>query len=53
MTEVIEAESLTRFKSNSHFDGGGAILAAVIMLALSGVMPFSFVDGKIQSSGFA
>jgi hypothetical protein len=29
------------------------ILAAVIMLALSGVMPFSFVDGKIQSSGFA
>ncbi len=31
----------------------GRILSAVIMLALSGVLPFIFVKGKIQSSGFA
>jgi hypothetical protein len=27
------------------------ILSFAIMLALSGVLPFIFVDGKIQSSG--
>jgi hypothetical protein len=31
----------------------GRILSAAIMLAVSGVLPFIFVEGKIQSSGFA
>jgi len=31
----------------------GPILSAAIMLALRGVLPFIFVEGKIQSSGFA
>jgi hypothetical protein len=31
----------------------GRILSAVIMLALRSVLPFIFVEGKIQSSGFA
>jgi hypothetical protein len=29
------------------------ILSFAIMLALSGALPFIFVEGKIQSSGFA
>jgi hypothetical protein len=31
----------------------GRILSAAIMLVLRGVLPFIFVEGKIQSSGFA
>jgi len=31
----------------------GPILSAVIMPALRGVLPFIFVEGKIQSSAFA
>ena len=31
----------------------GRILSFAIMLALRGVLPFIFVDGNTQSSGFA
>jgi hypothetical protein len=48
VTEVVEAESLTRFKAAANLiNGGGANLSAAIIL------PFIFVEGKIQSSGLA
>jgi len=53
VTEVVEAESLTRFEPDANLNGGGRILSAAIMLALRSVLPFIFVEGKIQSSGFA
>ena len=43
MAEVVKAELLT----------AGLILFFAIVLALSGVLPFIFVEGKIQSSRFA
>jgi hypothetical protein len=53
VAEVVEAESLTRLEPDANLNGGGPILSAAIMLALRGVLPFIFVEGKIQSSGFA
>ncbi len=50
MTKIMESESLTRLQSDADLEGGGRILSAVIMLALIGVLPFSFKDGNIQSS---
>jgi hypothetical protein len=53
VAEVVEAESLIGFEPNANLNGGGANFIAAIMLALRGVPPFIFVEGKIQSSGFA
>ena len=40
VTEVVEAESLTRFEPEFY------------LRPLRGVLPFIFVEGKAQSSGF-
>jgi hypothetical protein len=55
VAEVVEAESLTTIGSSRMpiLTAAGPILSAAIMLALRGVLPFIFVEGKIQSSGFA
>ena len=53
VTEVAEAESLTRLEPDANLNGSGPILSAAIMLALRGVLPFIFVEAKIQSFGFA
>jgi hypothetical protein len=53
VAEVVESESLTRFEPDANLNFGGADLSFAIMLALRGVLPFIFDEGKIQSSGFA
>ncbi len=53
MTEVAVAESLTSLEPDANLNAAGPILSAAIMLLLSGILPFIFVEAKIQSFGFA
>jgi hypothetical protein len=46
MAKVMESESLTRFQANADLEGAGRNLSAAMMLALSGVLPFSLKDGN-------
>jgi hypothetical protein len=42
-----------RFEPDANLNGRGANFICGLMLALRGVLPFIFVEGKIQRSGFA
>jgi hypothetical protein len=53
VAEVVESECLPRSSEIPILRAAKRILFFAIMLALSGVLPFIFVDGKTQSSGFA
>jgi hypothetical protein len=53
VTEVVEAESLTRFEPDANLNGGGANFICGHHAGTQPIPPFNFVEGKIQSSGFA
>jgi hypothetical protein len=53
VAEVVEPKSLAGFQLDSILIAAGRIFSFPIMLALSGVLPFIFVEGKTQSSGLA
>jgi hypothetical protein len=46
VAEIVESESLPRLKLDAGFIAAGRILSVAIMLALRGVLPFVFVEGK-------
>jgi hypothetical protein len=53
VADVVEAESLTKFEPDANLNGGGANFICGHHAGTQGVLPFIFVEGKIQSSGFA
>jgi hypothetical protein len=53
VAEVVEPESLTRLKPDADLNRGWANFILCHHACAQGVLPFIFVEGKIQSSGFA